>query len=286
MTAAPHGWRLLLHRALLHGLRPQRLAHRPALEQRVLTEGTITAMPVLGARGQRVAAWLTRPAAAHAADPLPCVVAVHGWGANASSLWTVVPPLLRQGWAVALFDVSSHGDSSGEDFCSLPRFAEDLQAVLAAVRSQAGIAPQRVALLGHSVGAAAVLLHAARRRDVRAVVSLSAFAHPQDMMERWLRAHHLPRRWLGQAILDHVQHTIGARFDDIAPVHRVADIACPLMLVHGQHDRTVPLGDGLRLRAARPDSAWLVVDADHDLREALQHEIPRLVRFLEHALAA
>ena len=73
-------------------------------------------------------------------------------------------------------DAASHGDSSAEAFSSLPRFAEDLAAVRDALRRHPAIDTGRIGLLGHSVGAAAVLLHTARQGGVRAVVSLSAFA--------------------------------------------------------------------------------------------------------------
>lgn len=285
LAARHRGWRRLLHHALLRGLRPQRVAHTPALEALALAGGTLTPLRVTGARGQRLATWLVLPDAAATAGPAPAVVAVHGWGANASSLWPLVEPLVHQGLAVVLFDVSSHGLSSGEDFCSLPRFADDLAAVLSALRGQHGIAHDRIALLGHSVGAAAVLLHAARHRDVRAVVSLSAFAHPREMMERWLRAHRIPRRWPGEAILVHVEQTIGARFDDIAPARLLPRIACPVMLVHGNDDTTVPLADGLRLRAALARGEWLAVDGGHDLRRALVPHTPRILGFLKHNLS-
>jgi dipeptidyl aminopeptidase/acylaminoacyl peptidase len=287
LVSAPHrGWRRWLHRALLAGLRPQRLAHQPAPEHRPLSGGSVVRTQVIGLRGQRLAVWLARPASTAARTaPLPLVVGVHGWGANASTLWPVVQPLVDQGLAVALFDASSHGHSSAEDFCSLPRFADDLAAVLAMLRSQPGIAGDRVAVLGHSVGAAAVLLHAARQRDVRAVVSLSAFAHPQEMMERWMREHRLPRRWLGPLVLAHVQQTIGARFDDIAPLTLLPRVACRALLVHGRQDSVVPLSDGLRLHAAQPAAAWMPVDGDHDLRDALAPHAPAIVDFIAECLA-
>jgi dipeptidyl aminopeptidase/acylaminoacyl peptidase len=68
----------------------------------------------------------------------------------------------------------------------MPRFAEDIAAGLAWLRARSDFAGNRLALLGHSVGAGAVLLHAARHDDVCAVISLSAFAHPREMMRRFL----------------------------------------------------------------------------------------------------
>jgi dipeptidyl aminopeptidase/acylaminoacyl peptidase len=277
--------RPLLHRALLRGLRPARLRHEAPLDRRPAAGAGLHVLQLVGARGQRLAAWLALPTQASAGQPVPAVVAVHGWGANASTLWPVVDPLRAAGIAVLLFDAAAHGQSSDEDFSSLPRFAEDVAAALAWLHTDTRIDAQRLALLGHSVGAAAVLLHGARRGGVKAIVSLSAFAHPRELMERWLREHHIPRRWIGSAILEHVQATIGERFERIAPVNVAPDIDCPVLLVHGARDTTVPLDDAQRLHAALHDGELLVVDGEHDLRAALQPHAPRIVGFLSARLA-
>jgi dipeptidyl aminopeptidase/acylaminoacyl peptidase len=260
------------------------LRHEAPLDRQCVGVAGLQALQLVGARGQRLAAWLALPAQATAGRPVPAVVALHGWGANASTLWPVVEPLRAAGIAVLLFDAAAHGHSSDEDFSSLPRFAEDLDTALAWLRREARVDPQRLALLGHSVGAAAVLLHGARRGGVRAIVSLSAFAHPRELMERWLHEHRIPRRWIGSAILEHVQATIGERFDGIAPVNLVRDIGCPVLLVHGARDRTVPLADAQRLHAALRDGELLVVDGDHDLRAALRPHAQHIVGFLSARL--
>ncbi len=275
----------VLHRLLLRGLRAPRLRHEPGWSDPGPGGSRLVPFPVRGGRGQGLAAWLALPPAACATRPAPVVVAVHGWGANGSTLAPLVEPLVRAGIAVVLFDAANHGDSSAEAFSSLPRFAEDLAAVLDALRTMQAVDTARVGLLGHSVGAAAVLLHTARHGGVRGVVSLSAFAHPAEVMERWLQEHHIPRRWVGTAILEHVQEVIGERFDHIAPEHQLPRIGCPVLLVHGKQDRTVPLSDAHRLRALLRRGELLIVDGDHDLRVALLPHADRLVRFFVHHLA-
>ena len=275
----PNPLRALLHGLLLRGLRAPRLPHPPAWHEGSSGSPGLLAFRVRGARGQTLAAWLARPKAAAAERPVPVVVAVHGWGANGSTLSAIVDPLVRAGIAVVLFDAASHGDSSAESFSSLPRFAEDLAAVLDTLRRMPAIDSDRVGLLGHSVGAAAVLLHAARQGGSLAVVSLSAFAHPHEVMERWLQQHHIPRRWIGTAILDHVQEVIGERFDHIAPLHQLPKIACPVLLVHGSQDETVPVCDAHRLHAALRRGDLLVVEGDHDLRPSLAPHSDEFVRF-------
>jgi len=275
--------RTLLHGLLLRGLRPPRLPHDPGWTHCSAVGCTLQPFQVHGARRQRLAAWLALPPAACAARPAPVVVAVHGWGANGSTLQAMVGPLVRAGMAVVLFDAASHGDSAAEAFSSLPRFAEDLAAVLNALRERPAIDTRRTALLGHSVGAAAVL-HTARHGGVQAVVSLAAFAHPREVMQAWLQEHHIPQRWLGTAILAHVQDVIGERFDAIAPLHQMPHIRCPVLLVHGAQDRVVPLSDAHRLQAALPRGELLVVEGDHDLRLALAPHADQLVRFFSRHL--
>jgi dipeptidyl aminopeptidase/acylaminoacyl peptidase len=169
----------------------------------------------------------------------------------------------------------------------MPRFAEDIAAGLAWLRTQPGIAPGQLALLGHSVGAAAALLHAAQHRhEARAVVSLSAFAHPTEVMRRFLAEKRVPYPVLGWAVMRHVQHVIGASFDEIAPLATLAQVACPVLLVHGRSDTTAPFSDALRLQSASARATLLPVDGDHDLREALAPHAATLVAFLRAAFDA
>jgi uncharacterized protein len=278
--------RAVLHHALLRALRPHRLPHHPPVVDLPRGGGHLQPLTLTGHRGQRIAAWAVLPPAASPQHPVPAVLALHGWGANASTLWPLVEPLIEGGMAVLLLDASCHGASGDEAFSSLPRFAEDLASVRAELRRLPAIDPTRVALVGHSVGAGAVLLHAARAGGVAGVVSLSAFAHPQEVMHRWMTAMRLPRRWLGPTILTHVQSVIGERFDCIAPLASVPALDCPLLLVHGRHDTTVPADDARRLQAARPGAELLLVDGDHDLRTALAPHAARIVGFLATHLKA
>lgn len=278
----PRAWRALLHVLLLQGLRPTR---RPPPRNRWPDQQhgqALTPFVVHGARGQRLACWRAEPQGVSTEEPVPVVVAVHGWGSHAAMLSSLIAPLVGAGMAVVLFDAASHGDSSREAFSSLPRFAEDLAAVLEALRRFPALDTRRVGLLGHSLGGAAVLLHAARHGEVKCVASLSSFAHPQEVMERWLRAHRIPGRWIGAAILEHVQEVIGERFDHIAPERQMARIGCPVLVVHGAQDQTVPLSDALRLHEALPrdHGRLLIVEGDHDLRAPLVHRIDELVDFL------
>jgi len=142
-------------------------------------------------------------------------------------------------------------------------------------------------VIGHSVGAGAALLVAARQPELRAVVSLAAFAHPAAMMRRWLATLHIPYWPLGAYILAYVQRVIGFRFAAIAPVNTIARVACPVLLVHGLEDDTVPVAEAREIHAARAGDAveLLLIPGSHDDYGDIGLQIAGLRDFLDRALS-
>ncbi|MBK5961535.1 dipeptidyl aminopeptidase [Rhodoplanes elegans] len=297
------GLRWILHRALLRGLRAPRVPHDCGPLDLGLPADCVRELSIEGPRDKRLFAWLVTPdptpdakgnapgdAPGDAATGSPCDVAVsplhpavlvmHGWGSNAAMMLPVVAPLRAAGFAVLLVDARCHGRSDDEDFASMPRFAEDIAAGLGVLRAQPGIAADRIALIGHSVGAGAALLAACRDPAVTAVVSVSAFAHPGEIMRGWLARARIPYPVIGWYLLRHVERTIGARFADIAPVATIRRVGCPVLVVHGRHDTTVPFADAERLVAAGTQATLLAIDGDHDLRDALGPHAAAVAAFL------
>lgn len=276
----------LAHRALLWGLRAPRLAHPMMPEGLNLPAHLVHQVWVEGEGGSRLFGWYIAPPE-HLSVRAPAAVLMHGWGAHAGLMLPAAPWLHEAGLALLVLDARGHGLSSDVDFQSLPRFAQDVDAGLAWLRQRREVEPARLALIGHSVGAGAALLSATRQPDVRAVISLSAFAHPTEVMQSWLKEMRIPRRWPGSWILSHVQEVIGARFDDIAPLRSVGVASCPMLFVHGQDDQTVPFSDALRLaRASGSDeTSCLSVPGGHDLTASLSlAHVQRMMGFLRSSL--
>ncbi len=217
----------------------------------------------------------------------PALVVMHGWGGNAEMMLPLAKPLHEAGYHLLLLDARCHGRSDDDSFASLPRFAEDIEAGLDWLAQQPEVNKRALAVVGHSVGAGAALLAASRRPDIRAVVSLAAFAHPARMMRRWLAFKRIPYWPLGAYILAYVQRVIGFRFDAIAPCNTIRQVPCPVLLVHGLADDTVPADEAREIYAARRSDAveLLLIPGSHDDYGDIDLQIIALRRFLQKAFA-
>jgi pimeloyl-ACP methyl ester carboxylesterase len=231
--------------------------------------------------GTALHGWFAPPPSPRA----PGVVVLHGWGANGSLMLPIAALLQRAGLAVTVADVRGHGHSEPVAHVSQPRFADDLETFLDFTAAQPEV--DDVAVLGHSVGAAAALLVASRRPDVAATIAVGSYADARELMARAPGMQRLPAG-LVAAVFRRMELSMDCRFDDIAPVRTVREVQSPVMVVHGSEDDIIPMDDFRRLgEACPPGTRSLLVDGGvHDrLDEYLPH-VPEIVDFIRVACGA
>lgn len=272
----------IAHNLILQKFRAPRMPHQINPADLALTSQSVR---LRAKTGKSLFGWFIP--AHNSVQPSPAVVVMHGWGANAGFMLPMAPALFGAGYNTVFLDARCHGLSDDEAFTSLPRFAEDIETGIDWLRQRTDVDTGRLAVVGHSVGAGAALLCAAQRRDVAAVVSISSFAHPEEIMQRFLSELHIPRWLIRPYIMKYVQRTIGVTFDQIAPLRSIAGVHCPVLLVHGQQDLEVPPQDALRLQeAGRQGRVELEITAGgHDLRDKVAVLSPRILSFLEKSFS-
>jgi len=272
---------LLVFHGLIHwGLRPERLLEKKT-PAHVGLDYEAHRVPTVA--GKQLSAWFVPQ---REQDAAPAILLLHGWGGNMETMLPLAAPLHRAGYALLFLDARCHGGSDGASFSSMPRFAEDLESGLDWLKRRPEVDAGRLAVIGHSVGAAAALLAASRRSDISAVVSIAAFSHPARVMGAMFAAKRIPMFPIGWYILHYVQWVIGHTFDAIAPLHTIAKVACPVLLVHGVADQMVPLSDAEALQARRAGlPGYLMrVTGSHDSYDEIDERLPELIRFLDEAM--
>jgi uncharacterized protein len=234
-------------------------------------------------RGRHLFGWLL------AAPGATCtIVVLHGWGSNAELMLPLAAPLRRAGFNLLVCDARSHGRSDADSFSSLPRFAEDLGMAIAWLKDRHPRRADRIAVLGHSVGAGAALFEASRNTDIAAVISIAAFADPAQVTAGYLRPLHFPSLLI-RLVSRYVEWIIGYRFSAIAPMITVRSITCPILLVHGTADQTVAVDDAHRILAncGAPYARLLEIGgAGHNSVDQIERHLDDLLGFLaEHCPA-
>jgi fermentation-respiration switch protein FrsA (DUF1100 family) len=189
--------------------------------------------------GRVLAAYDAWPLQREAAAPV--VLFLHGNGGNIGGRATLLEDFVAgTGLRTLMLDYSGYGGNAGSP--SEDEAYEDATAALDWLAGQ-GVEEGSIVLYGESLGAA-VALGVAERRDCAGVVAQSAFASLSSMaleLYPWLPLVGLLAR------------------GSFPSERRARALEVPLLVVHGEVDRIVPVSQGRRLHAAAPPSTRLLI---------------------------
>ena len=219
--------------------------------------GPIEVLAVPTRDGAVLEAFLTAPPSRL---PGPLVALVHGgpevrdiydWDRQAQILaaqgWWVVQPNFRGsggfGKAFAREGYRRWGERMQED-------VED--AVAHAVRTH-GLDAGRIAIMGSSYGGYAALMGAVMRPDLyKAAIAICGVGDLGDMLDYERRDDDSPDSYVYRLWVDRIgdPQTDRAMIEAASPRRRAAEIACPVLLVHGEDDGVVPVLQSRRMNDA------------------------------------
>jgi len=249
--------------------------------------------------GATIEAYLTAPPGSR---PGPLVVLAHGgpeardqraWDRQAQVLaaqgWWVIQPNFRGSGGYGLSFAREGWHRWGT------RMQDDIEDAVAQAIAARGLDRDRVAIMGTSYGGYAAMMGAVKTPELyKAAISIAGVSDLPDILEWEKREDETP----GQEIYDFWTKRIGvpgtddAMLEAASPRRRVAEIRCPVFLVHGTDDRIVPVEQTRRLNAALRSAGKRVEfvevnDAGHsdweDDRE--QELLERYVRLLKSVFA-
>ncbi|MFD6166512.1 prolyl oligopeptidase family serine peptidase [Oerskovia sp. NPDC060287] len=205
--------------------------------------GTLTEIETAASDDVRVRGWLALPHGASAEDPAPLLLWIHGGPLGSWNAWSWRwNPwiLVAQGYAVLLPDPAL-STGYGQDFVQRGWGSwgaapyTDLLAITDAAEALPEIDETRTAAMGGSFGGYMANWVAGHTDRFKAIVThaslwaLDQFGPTTDAGYYW------QREMTPEMASEHSPH----RF--------VADIVTPMLVIHGDKDYRVPIGEGLRL---------------------------------------
>ena len=207
---------------------------------------------VIGPDDVGLAGWYV-PAASGAPPSAPTVLLAHGWGSNKSAMLDRAA-LLHDSYHLVLFDFRNHGQSAGEMTTQGVRESGDVRAMLDWLESQKG--PDRIAVLGTSMGGASVLAAADRDARVDVLIVESTHATLANAIQARLDVAgyplSMPASW---AILLGSLFRTGEDASSVDPILSISRLEeRPVLLVYGGADDSIGPTDAENMEAAAADA--------------------------------
>jgi dipeptidyl aminopeptidase/acylaminoacyl peptidase len=211
---------------------------------------------------------------ARGGEPGPAVVLVHGWESARDRTLPNAQILNAIGMHVLTLDVRGHGANPAEELpLTAGEFGEDALAGVRTLLARPDVTA--VGVMGHSMGGIGALLAAAAEPRVAAVVAASTPADPYRLTRQTFRLARLPipgpfawpLAWLTTHVfLQPRGHTVRG----VSAARAIEAYTGPVLLIHGDADRVVPIAHLSTLERA----AWRSRDDEPDVGEVEVLVIP------------
>lgn len=201
--------------------------------------------------GVKLAAWYTPPKNG------AVILVAHGYGSSRpEDIYTM---FAQSGYGVLAWDFRAHGASGGE-FSTLGYYEQlDVEAALDYALSQPDV--EHVGAWGGSMGAATIILTAAKRTEIEAVVSDSAFPTLEDVMRL-----NMPIEALQPLSVFFGEWSSVSDIDQVRPVDEIGKISPrAVFVIDGWQGAAVIMNSPYRLydAANEPKQIWVEDGVPH-----------------------
>lgn len=196
------------------------------------------------------------------------VVYLHGVADNRGSSVSIADHFVPRGFDVVAYDSRAHGESEG-DACTYGYHEKaDLMKVLDTIDKQPVAAP--IVALGTSLGAAVALQTAALDKRVAVVVAVATFSDLRTVA--FERAPFFASKGNIEGAFRIAEDTARFKVDEVSPVAAAANIAVPVLLIHGEADKETPSAHSVRVYSALHEPKKLIVVPNRGHNDSINKE--------------
>ncbi len=195
------------------------------------------------------------------------IMTQHGYKSDRTSLLDEAAMLHRHGYGVLLMSIRAHDLSAGEQISFGYHEMKDLEAWYQFLLTREEIDPDKIGILGCSMGGSLVIQYAAGNADIKAVVAQSPFSSLDDTVSTSIqKLTSLPPFPFAPLIVFWAEQELGIDSSEINARLWVKEISPrPILLMDGGLDDYVSEDSGELLYAAagEPKEFWFEPDIGH-----------------------
>jgi fermentation-respiration switch protein FrsA (DUF1100 family) len=249
--------RVEAHRLLTNPMATRRLPSQRPIDYGMVYD-EVTART---ADGLSLAGWFVEP------ENGALVLLQHGYKSARGEMLDEAAMLHRHGYGVLITSLRTHDLSDGDIITFGKQEMKDLQAWYALARTLDRVNPERIGIIGNSLGATLAIEFAAREPGIKAVVANSPFSSLADTVETSVRFFTgLPPFPFAPLITFWAERAGGFRRDDVDATKWIGRISPrPVLLMQGGRDVVISIGSGQRLydAAGTPKELWFEPGLGH-----------------------
>ncbi|MBL8062149.1 MAG: alpha/beta hydrolase [Anaerolineales bacterium] len=201
--------------------------------------------------GLELSAWYTPPKAG------VVILVAHGYNDNRPE--NMYAMLAQHGYGVLAWDFRAHGDSEGEISTFGYNERMDVEAALDFALAQEGV--EHVGAWGGSMGGATIILAAAERPEIEAVVADSAYPSLEDVLRL-----NMPIRLFQPFVMFWGGYYSGVEINEVRPVDVIGRISPrPVFIIDGWEGGAIAMNSPYRLydAAQEPKQLWVEQGVPH-----------------------
>lgn len=197
------------------------------------------------------------------------IILLHGYGRCKEQMLPQASFLNKAGYNIFMFDFRGSGESGGKYITFGQREQLDLSGAVRYLKTKNQVNINKLGLLGFSMGGAVAMMKSGDLPELKAIVISSTYAHFKTVIwqnfQEYLKG--FPFFPLGYFVLWIIKFRTGIYYPQINPVKFLDKLkARPLMIIHGMHDKKIPLEHAMEFYEKAPwlKEFWLASAASHD----------------------
>jgi len=165
---------------------------------------------------------------------------VHGWNGRGAHFSPFFAPLTAAGFSVTAFDAPGHGESQGND----TSYFEMTDVVRALLRRATDGGIQ--AVVGHSLGAAAVINALSKEGAAPATVLIAPALDLEGILYTAFERHGIPET-VYRGVIGRYEREFGYSMHRDNPIRLLPALGHPVFIVHDRSDPTTPYLESRRI---------------------------------------